>query len=68
MKNILKWLPAIVGAALFLVGLVLKILENPASYDQFISGNSYILIIIGIVAVILNYAFNHIMNESDNNQ
>lgn len=64
-ENILKWLPAIAGAVLFLIGLVLKISEKPASYEQFISGTSYILLVIGIEAIILNYAFNLILSESN---
>lgn len=64
MDKFLKWLPTVAGAALFLTGLVLKIIQGPKSYDEFISGNSYILLIIGIEAILLNFAFSSIINES----
>jgi ABC-type uncharacterized transport system permease subunit len=68
LENILKWFPAIAGVILFLTGLILKIVEKPAGYDQFISGNSYILLVIGIEAVILNFAFNSILSDNSDSQ
>lgn len=63
LNRILKWLPAMVGVVLFVVGLVIKIAEHPINYDQFISNNSYILMVIGAEAVILNLAFTSVLND-----
>ncbi len=62
-NNLLKWFSAITGVVLLLIGLVLKIGEAPANYDQFISGNSFVMLVIGIEAIIINFAFNHILDE-----
>jgi hypothetical protein len=68
LNKILKWFPTIAGVTLFTIGLFLKLAEKPKTYDQFISGNNYILIVIGIEAIIINLAFNHILKNSSNKQ
>lgn len=65
MDKFLKWVPTIVGLILFITGIVLKIIEGAKSYDAFISGNSYIILVVGVEAILLNFAFNHILSDND---
>ena len=65
MDNLLKWAPAIAGLILFVTGLTLKIIQGAMSYEEFIMGNSYIILVIGIQAMLLNFAFNHILSDSN---
>lgn len=67
-ENILKFIPAIIGIFLFLIGAILKIKYAPTGFDEFITGNGYLLIIIGILACILNIAFNYIINDTSYEQ
>jgi hypothetical protein len=66
--KVLKWFPATVGVILFITGLALKIAEKPSSYDDFIAGNSYILLALGIEAIILNLAFNIILKNGEDSK
>ena len=69
MNKILKWLMTIIGVILFAAGLIMKISEKPSGYEEFIAGNSYILLIIGLEAILLNFAFNHILcDDAENNK